>query len=314
MENKVMCLGIIVGDFLGRPVEAAPEKGKLILTERTELHIGGCASNTGVVLSKLGINVSISGKVGNDNLGNFLLGKLKEENIDVSRIKKSETKSTSGTLVFIHSDGERSFIHSTGANGDIKLEDIDFDYIKTFPLIHIAGVFLMPGFDGKPLAETLKKVKSFGLITCLDTAWDSTGKWMELIEESLPYIDYFIPSIEEAKMIAGKDDPTEIANFFMDRGVKNICLKMGADGSYIKNKDEEYRIFAPDAPKIDTTGCGDAYAAGFIAGIVKGFSFKKCGMLANITGGKIATSVGATTGVTSFEDTIEFGKKYDRWV
>ena len=61
MENKAVCLGIIVGDFIGRPVDAIPEKGKLVLTERTELHIGGCASNTAVVLKRLGVDVSIIG-------------------------------------------------------------------------------------------------------------------------------------------------------------------------------------------------------------------------------------------------------------
>ena len=314
MEKKVVCLGIIVGDFIGRPVENVPEKGKLVLTERTELHIGGCASNTGVVLKRLGIDVGIIGKVGNDNLGDFLLGKLKNENLDVGGIKRSRGKTTSGTLVMVHSDGERSFIHSTGANGDISMEDIDFGYIRQFPILHVAGAFLMPGFDGKPLAETLRKAKQAGIMTCLDTAWDSTGKWISLIGEALPYIDYFLPSIEEAKMIAGMDNHVGIADFFLERGVGNVCLKMGSGGSYIKNGKEEYRIMAPDAPKIDTTGCGDAYAAGFIAGIVKGLPFEKCGMLANITGGKIATGVGATTAVTSYEDTLEFGRKYGRWI
>ncbi|HNS32299.1 MAG TPA: sugar kinase [bacterium] len=313
MENKAICLGIIVGDFIGKPVEDIPEKGKLVLTDRTELHIGGCASNTGVVLRRMGVEVSVMGKVGDDNLGNFLLGKLMEEKIDVSRVRKSVSKTTSGTLVMVHSDGERSFIHSTGANGDLKLEDIDFDYMKNFPLLHVAGAFLMPGFDGKPLAETLKKARDMGLITCLDTAWDSTGKWKELIEESLQYIDYFLPSIEEAKMISKKENPEDIAEFFLDSGVKNVCLKMSSEGSYICNRKEKYRIIAPDMQRIDTTGCGDAYAAGFIAGIIKGMPFEKCGMLANITGGKIATAVGATTAVLSYEDTIEFGRKYNRW-
>ncbi len=313
MENKAVCLGIIVGDFIGRPVDAIPEKGKLVLTERTELHIGGCASNTAVVLKRLGVDVSIIGKVGSDNLGNFLLGKLNEEKINISRIKKS-SKTTSGTIVMVHPDGERSFIHSTGANGDLHLKDIDFDYLKGFPLVHIAGAFLMPGFDGKPLVETLKKAKKCGLITCLDTAWDSTGKWIKLIGEALPHIDYFLPSIEEARMIAGREKPEEVAEFFINKGVKNVCLKMGGQGSYIHNRKENYRILAPEAEKIDTTGCGDAYAAGFIAGILRGMSFEKCGMLANITGGKIATAVGATTAVVSYEDTLEFGRKYNRWV
>lgn len=311
MENKVFCFGIIVGDFLGKPVEGVPEKGKLVLIDKVDLQIGGCATNTGIGLSRLGVNVSIGGKVGDDNLGKFVINKLKEEKrIDTSRIKISKSKNTSGTIVLIHSDGERSFIHSIGANSDLHLEDIDFEYIKTFPLIHIAGALLMHGFDGKPLAETLKKAKEMGLITSLDTAWDATGRWLLLLEEALQYTDYFLPSIEEARMITGQKTPEDIAKFLMDKGVKNVGLKMGADGSFICNEKEKHRFPALNFDVVDTTGCGDAYVAGFITGIVKGFSFEKCGLLANLVGAKAATAIGATAGIVSYEDTLEFGKKF----
>ncbi|MCX8082653.1 MAG: sugar kinase [bacterium] len=310
MENKVFCFGLIVGDFLGRPVKDIPEKGKLVLIDKVELHIGGCAANTGIVLSKLGISVSISGNVGDDNLGRFLISKLKDEGVDVSQIKTSKIKNTSGSMVIVHSDGERSFIHSIGANSDLHLEEIDFEYISNFPIIHIAGALLMPGFDGKPLAETLKRAKKMGLITSLDTAWDATGKWLELIEDALQYTDYFLPSIEEAKMLTGQTTPEDIAKFLMDKGVKNVGLKMGGDGSFICNEKEKYRFHPLKFDVVDTTGCGDAYVAGFITGIVKGFSFEKCGLLANLVGAKAATAIGATAGITSYEDTLEFGKKF----
>lgn len=311
MENRVFCFGIIVGDFLGKPIESIPEKGKLVLTDRMELQIGGCATNTGIVLSRLGVNVTISGKVGDDNLGRFIVNKLNEEKrVDTSQIKISKNKTTSGTIVLVHSDGERSFIHSVGANSDLQLEDIDFEFMKTFPLLHIAGALLMPGFDGKPLAETLKRAKKMGLITSLDTAWDATGKWLELIEEALQYTDYFLPSIEEAKMITGQKTPEDIAKFLIDKGVKNVCLKMGGDGSFIYNEKEKYRFPVLDFEVIDTTGCGDAYVAGFLTGIIKGFSFERCGMLANLVGAKAATAIGATAGIISYEDTIKFGEKH----
>lgn len=311
MDNRIFCLGIIVGDFLGKPVESVPDKGKLTLTDRVELQIGGCAANTGIALSRLGVNVSITGKVGEDNLGRFLESKLREEErVDTSRIKTSKDKSSSGTIVLVHSDGERSFIHSTGTNSDIRLTDIDFEYMQTFPLLHIAGAFLMPGFDGAPLAETLKKAKNMGIITSLDTAWDATGKWLQLLKEALQYTDYFLPSIEEAKMLTGQKTLEDIAKFLMDKGVKNVGLKMGGDGSFIYNEKEKHRFPALNLDVVDTTGCGDAYAAGFIAGIVKGFSFEKCGMLANLVGAKTATTIGATTGIISYDNTLEFGKKH----
>jgi sugar/nucleoside kinase (ribokinase family) len=309
-DKNVACLGIVVGDFLVKPVERMPEKGKLILTDRTELHIGGCASNTGVVLKRMGVDVAVIGKVGSDNLGKFLLNRLKEEGLDVSRMMTSDTTNTSGTAVFIHADGERSFIHSVGTNADIKIDEIDFDFIKKFSILHIAGALLMPNFDGAPMAETLKKSKEEGLTTCLDTAWDSTGRWLTLLERSLPYVDYFLPSIEEARMLTGKYAPEDVASFLLSRGVRNVGLKMGKEGSFIMNNSEQHHFKALDIEVVDTTGCGDAYAAGFIAGLSRNFSFERCGMLANLTGAKIATSIGATSGVSSFENIMAFGKKY----
>jgi len=76
------------------------------------------------------------------------------------------------------------------------------------------------------------------------------------------------------------------------------------------NSSEQHRFKALDIEVSDTTGCGDAYAAGFIAGLARKFSFEKCGMLANLTGAKIATSIGATSGVSSFADILEFGRKH----
>ncbi|MCM8819147.1 MAG: carbohydrate kinase family protein, partial [Candidatus Omnitrophica bacterium] len=175
MKRKVLCLGIIVGDFIAKPVEKMPERGKLTSVEKTELHIGGCATNTGIVLKKLGVNVSIMGKVGNDNLGNFIINKLKEEGVNTDYIKISEKFTTSGTSVLVHSDGERSFLHSVGANSDFTIDDINFPLLNDFYILHIAGPYLMPRFIGKDLFLTLKKAKEINLITCLDTVWDAFG-------------------------------------------------------------------------------------------------------------------------------------------
>lgn len=309
MENDVLCLGIIVGDFIAKPVEKMPERGKLTSVEKTELHIGGCATNTGIVLKKLGVNVSIMGKVGNDNLGNFIIGKLKEEGVNTDYIKISERFTTSGTSVLVHSDGERSFLHSVGANSDFTIDDINFSLLKNFYILHIAGPYLMPKFIGKDLYLTLKKAKELNLITSLDTVWDAFGIWFEGIKDSLSYIDYFFTSLEEARMISGRKEKEEICSFFLEKGVKNVCLKMGENGSYIVNKNENYYFPALKVNVVDTTGAGDGYVAGFIKGLIENYNFKKCGLLANIVGAKITTAMGATSGVKNWDDLLNFAKK-----
>ncbi|MGC8977394.1 MAG: carbohydrate kinase family protein [Candidatus Ratteibacteria bacterium] len=310
MSEKLLCIGIIVGDFIAKPVERMPERGKLAFVETTELHIGGCATNTGIVAKKLGVDVTIMGKVGNDNLGKFIINKLKEEGINTEYIKISDKFTTSGTSVLVLSDGERSFLHSVGSNADFTINDIDFSILSEYSILHIAGPFLMPNFVGKDLALTLKKAKEKGLITCLDTVWDGFGKWLKVIESSLHYIDYFFASIEEAKMISGEREKENICDFFLSKGVKNVCLKMGENGSYIKNKNQKYYFPALKVNVVDTTGAGDGYVAGFIKGIISGYDFVKCGLIANIVGAQITTAIGATSGVKNWDDTLNFAKKY----
>jgi len=310
MQKKVLCAGIVVGDFIMKPVSEMPERGKLKLVERTELHIGGCASNTAVVLRKMGIDVALAGKLGQDNLGRFVLQKLQEEGVDISGVKTMPDVNTSGTGVMVHPDGERSFLHSIGTNAFFSAEDIDPDYMKNFDIAHFAGICLIPKLEGKSLARLAEKAKELGLTVCVDTAWDARGRWLKMLEEALPFFDYFLPSIEEARMITGRDSPEDVAGFLLDRGVKNVGLKMGGQGSFVMNRQEKHYFPALKFNVVDTTGCGDGYVAGFIAGLVKGFSFQKCGLLANLTGAKIATAMGTTAGVKSWADLINFGKQH----
>ncbi|MCM8818859.1 MAG: PfkB family carbohydrate kinase, partial [Candidatus Omnitrophica bacterium] len=176
--------------------------------------------------------------------------------------------------------------------------------------LHIAGPYLMPRFIGKDLFLTLKKAKEINLITCLDTVWDAFGRWFEGIKDALPYIDYFFTSLEEAKMISGEKEKEKICDFFLEKGVKNICLKMGENGSYIANKNENHYFPALKVNVIDTTGAGDGYVAGFIKGLVESYNFKRCGLLANIVGAKITTAIGATSGVKNWNDLLNFAKEY----
>jgi len=302
----VTCLGILVADVLGVPVDKWPERGKLELVDRIELHSGGCASNTGVSLAKIGIDVAVIGKVGNDGFGDFLERQLASYGIDPSGIARDGNAATSATMVMVHGDGERSFIHYLGANAELVESDIDFEVIRRSKVLHVAGAFLMPKFDGEPTARVMKRAKEAGIITSFDTCWDSRGRWMSLIKPCLPYIDYAVPSFEEAKMITGKNEPREVAQVLLDHGVGTVALKMGERGCFIQNAEAEIAIPIYKVDIVDATGAGDAFAAGFLTGIVKGWDLEKTGQFANAVGALCCLGVGATAGVRSLEETLAF--------
>lgn len=304
--SEVTCVGIIVADIVARPVEEYPEKGKLVLVDTIELHTGGCASNTGVSLAKIGVDTSVVGKVGKDAFGDFIVDSLKKHGVDIRGIKRDDEALTSATQVLVHPDGERSFIHYLGANANFREEDVNDSLLEGNRIVHYAGFFVLSSLDGKPCARLLEKAKNFGAFVSLDTVWDSQGRWMDLLEPALPYLDLIIPSIEEARMITGKDKPREIARVFLDKGVGMVVLKMGDKGSYLRTKDEEIYTPCYEVKAIDAVGAGDAFVAGFLTGLLKGWDLEKTAKFANAVGALCVTAIGATTGVRDLEETLQF--------
>ncbi len=304
----VLSLGIYVVDVLGKPIDVFPEKGKLALFDQLEIHTGGCANNTAIALSRLGVSVGAMGKVGQDHFGDIVLQTLEENQVDTAGIQRDANTNTSFTFVAIASDGERSFCHYIGANGELCENDLNWDIIKTVKILHIAGALVMPKFDGQPMANVLKKAKELGIKTSLDTAWDATGKWLETLEPCLPYVDIFLPSLTEAQQLAGTSDLHKISKFLHNYGINTIGIKMGEYGSYVSTPEEELQVPVYPVNIVDATGAGDAYVAGFLAGIVKGWDLKTTAELASATGAACVTAIGTTAGIKNLEETIKISQ------
>ena len=305
----VLSLGIFVVDVLGRPIDRFPEKGQLELFDELEIHTGGCANNTAIALSRLGISVGGMGKIGNDHFGDLVLQTLTENGVDTTGIQQDANVNTSFTFVAIASDGERSFCHYIGANGELCEADINWELLKTAKILHIAGALVMPKFDGHPMANVLRKAKTLGLTTSLDTAWDATGKWLKTLEPCLPFVDIFLPSLTEAEHLTGTSELSEIAQFFINYGISTVGIKMGARGSYVATDTEELFIPAYPVEVIDATGAGDAYAAGFLAGTVMEWELKATAELASATGAACVTAIGTTAGIQNLEETLKICKQ-----
>jgi len=239
------------------------------------------------------------GKVGKDVFAEFILEKLKGCGVDTSGIKYAEKKSTSFTFAAINKRGERAFFHYTGANEELRFEDVDFSLIEGCKIFHVAGFYLMPQFDGEPVARVLQEAKKYGVTITLDTAWHSKVKnWQELIEPSLPYVDVILPAVEEARMFSKREKPADIASYLLSRGVKIVAIKMGGQGCY------------DPVEAVDTSGAGDAFVAGFLTGMIKGWSLRRTAEFANAVGALCVQDIGCTAGIKSLKETLSFMKKY----
>lgn len=307
----VVCIGILVADIVGQPIDVYPDRGKLALVPRMELHSGGCAANTGIALGKLGIATRIVGRVGQDGFGEFLVRELERHGLDTRGVARDATVNTSATMVMVHSDAERSFLHYRGANAELTDADVLPELLEGGRLLHVAGSFLMPKFDGEPTARALAMARRRGLITCLDTAWDAQGRWMSLLAPCLPLLDYFVPSIEEARQITGRSAPAEVAAALQAAGVGTVVLKRGEDGCFVRDPSGEFSLPALRVHAVDALGAGDAFAAGFIAGLVRGWDLERTARFATAVGATCVTALGATTGVRSLEETLDFLRAND---
>jgi sugar/nucleoside kinase (ribokinase family) len=307
MDKPVVCLGILVADVVGRPLRSVPDPGRLVLVDEMGLYTGGCAVNAASALATLGLPVEVIGKVGADPFGDFVVDAMQARGIGTHGVKRDEQTGTSATMVMVDPDGERRFVHYIGANSRLTFEDVSTQLIKEASIFHVGGSLVMPGIDGEPTAELLRAAQAAGVITFLDTVWDDTGRWMKLIEPSLPFVDYFIPSLPEAQQIVALEEPEEVAGALIDQGVGTVALKMGADGCLVMSSEKEtLRLPAYEVKVVDATGAGDAFAAGFITGVWHGWSLTKTARFASAVGGLCVTGLGASGGVRSLAETIEF--------
>jgi sugar/nucleoside kinase (ribokinase family) len=308
LEGKpILCLGIMVADVVGRPLRTLPDPGRLVLVEEMSVHTGGCAINAATALARLGLPVEIIGKVGQDPLGDFLIRSLEERGIGSRGVSRDPQAGTSATMVMVDPDGERRFVHYIGANASLSLQDVDLGAFQSVCMLHVAGSLVMPGIDGQPTAELLQEAQERGWVTFLDTVWDDTGRWMEVLAPCVPHIDYFMPSLPEAQALTEAEDPEDVGSALLERGVGAVALKMGASGCMVMTKDGEV-VDQPafEVEVVDATGAGDAFAAGFMAGIWLGWTLERTALFANAVGALCVTGLGAMGGLKNLQDTLAF--------
>ena len=304
--SEAICLGILVADIIGRPIDRVPARGALQLVERIAPHLGGCAANTGIGLQKLGVQTSVVGRVGGDGLGDFVRGELERGGVK-THLTVDEGAATSATMVLVASDGERSFLHSTGANAHLEAAHFDLDLLNGARLLHIAGHGLMPRFDGDSCAALLERAQKMGILTSLDTAGALDESWRQNLRACLPHLDFFLPSLHEVEgLFPGVHSPEVLARLLLDAGVRTVALKMGERGSLVCNARESHLIAPFRVDAVDATGAGDAFAAGFLAGVLRDFDLKRCGELGNACGALCVTRVGTTAAARSMEETLEY--------
>ncbi|PXV95672.1 sugar/nucleoside kinase (ribokinase family) [Lachnotalea glycerini] len=297
----VICIGAAIVDIPLQPVSKNIFDIESYPLDKIAMTIGGDAINEATIISRLGYRTALMSRLGKDAVGIFIQEACIKNNVDIKSLHIDETIDTSINVGLVTEDGERTFV--TNRNGSLwktTIEDVDFSRFQEARLLSFASIFNNPLINGAALVEIFKRAKKNEMIICADIIKARLGETLEDIKEALSYVDYFFPNYDEACLLTGRTKLEEIADCFLECGVKNIIIKTGKKGCYIKNENETLEVPAQKGIQaIDTIGAGDNFASGFITAILDGKNIKECAQYANVTAAISVQSLGATTGVVS---------------
>jgi len=264
--------------------------------------------NVSLDLAKLGFPALAFCMFGTDSFGDILVEQMQKSGVDTRGIVRTHEAPTTVSVVLLSSSGERTFLYNPGSTACFTAECMDADLIAECDMVFVAGAMLLPSFDGAPCADFLSKLKKQGKFTAMDTAWDPDGVWLDKIKDALPHLDLFIPSEAEAAKVTGESDPHKMADRLFALGCGSVVIKLGKRGALVcPERDKRYLIPAiPGVTPVDTTGAGDAFCAGFLAGLSMGWDYEKSATFAHGVSGCCIVQKGASTGIVTMEETLKF--------
>jgi sugar/nucleoside kinase (ribokinase family) len=297
MLQDCLSVGILVADHLCAPIERLPEAGELVLAERLELQVGGCASNAAVDMARLGLHVGVVGCVGQDVFGDFIADALRAAGVDTNTIRRLPDVGTSGTLIVNVVGQDRRFIHAVGANAHLTAADVPLERLRQVKVLYVGGYRLMPALDAGGLGELFREARRAGAMTVLDVVFPNEGDHWSHVAPVLAETDVFLPNHDEARMLTGCADPREQCARFADAGAGTVVITRGGEGTYLWSPQERWRADVYAVPYAGATGAGDAFDAGYIAGLVWGLDRRGCLTWGSALGASCVRSISATQSV-----------------
>lgn len=272
------------------------------------LSLGGSAANTIRAMARLGTGVGFIGKVGPDTTGDFFEKAL--ENIDVEPIIFRGKEHSGRCVSLVSADGERTMVTFLGSALEMKSNEILPTIFDGYDCLYVEGYLVQ---DHKLIEGAIKTAKSCGLKIAIDLAsFNVVSENLEFLRRIVrTYVDILFANEDEAKAFTGEQEPlnalqqiSEMCDISVVKiGIKGALIKRGADVLHVG-------IMAA-AKRVDTTGAGDFYAAGFMSGLCRGLSLRQCGTIGAITAGKVIEVIGTTFGEEAWDEIFSLVEKVE---
>lgn len=290
---KIATVGVHVLDTHVIGIESIPDGSDGQLVETIRFSPAGTAGGTAVVLARLGAEVTSYGAVGADPIATSLLALLEAEGVDTSGLVRKDDQQTSASVIPVRPNGDRPAWHCIGANGAFTLDDLDLAALDGITHLHLGG----PEFlGGEAAGQLLAHARSIGATTSVDVLAPGDPDLLAWIADCLPHTDYLLPNDEQVLGFTGATDLAEGARALLDHGVGCVAATAGARGAVIVTKDETVEVPAYGIEVVDTTGCGDAFSAGFLRGLSLDLDLREAGLLGCAAAAQVAQGLGTDAG------------------
>ena len=303
MSMTVISLGVHVLDTLVRPVEAIPDGQGGQLVEQITMTAAGTAGGTALVLAKLGATVRSAGAIGTDALGDQLLALLRRDGVDTSLLLRRAGVQTSASVLPIRPDGSRPAFHVVGANAAYGPDDVPWDAIAEATHLHLGGPEFM---GGEAAAKLLSFARDHDVTTSLDSLAPGDPGVFAWIAAALPHVDYLLPNDQQVLGWTGATDLAAGCRALVERGAGCVVATAGADRVVVATAEETIWVPAFAITPVDTTGCGDAFSAGFLTGRATGLDLRAAAVLGCATAAQVTGGLGTDAGEFDLASVQEF--------
>jgi sugar/nucleoside kinase (ribokinase family) len=292
---RVIALGVHVVDVLVRPVEEIPAGQGGQLVEQIRITPAGSAGGTAVTLAKLGARTHSAGAIGTDALGDAMIDLLARHGVSTDLLVRRNGVQTSASVLPIRPDGSRPAFHVVGANATYASADAPWDEIAQATHLHIGAPEFM---GGEEAAKILSFARDHDVVTSADllAPGEQAQAILDWIAPALPHLDYLLPNEEQAIGLTGEDEITPAARALVQRGVGCVAATCGERGAVIVDADESVAVPAFATDVVDTTGCGDAFSAGFLRGLSLRRSPRDAAVLGCAAAALVAQGLGSDHG------------------
>lgn len=298
----VVTLGAHVLDVHAKYVEAIPAGQGGALIEEIRVSPAGAAGGTAITLAKLGARTVTVGAIGSDDLGDLMLAMLGRLGVETDHLARKDGIQTSASVLPIRPNGDRPALHVIGANASVTRDDIPWDVIEQADTLHLGG----PEFMQELAPEVLKFCRDHGVRTSADVLADGWPELLDLIVPALEHVDWFLPNEDQAMKLTGSDDVEAAGRALLERGVGACAITCGARGSVVIERERAERVPAFEIEVVDTTGCGDAFSAGFMRGLSLRRSPAEAARLGSACASLVAQGLGSDAGAFDLEAADEF--------